>query len=227
MSHTESMKKGPPYALIPVPTVASEGKDDFREKMCFEMASAHNAFIRGINNAYEKAPRILPEDEHAFAGYCLAMLGLIHHHHDAEEEIFFPLFSTVVAVNQNVEQHAAMHAPMEALQEYMKGVQAGPVKYDGQEMPTVAPEHLRKLNKADMDAAIKKQIEQLSMSSLTIDFPWMLGHADTANYPNWPEAPNAFKWTIKNIISRWYGSYWKFSPFDLYGQPQNYIGKGI
>ncbi|KAF8647348.1 hypothetical protein AX16_006810 [Volvariella volvacea WC 439] len=245
MSNTDSIKKGPPYALIPVPTIPPEVKDDHRETMCYEMVQAHNAFIRGINNAYEKAVRVLPKDERAFAGYCIAMTAVIHHHHSSEEEIFFPFFSTVMKMDHNVEQHEAMHGPLDAFRDYMVGVQAGTEKYDGEkarelllafaeplvphlheEIPTVAPEILRKLDRAGMDAIIQKHQEKIKEVSITEGFCWMMGHLDLVNYPNWPPVPSFIKFIVKHFASRWYSSYWKFSPCDFSGKPQNYVGNG-
>jgi len=83
------------------------------------MAPTHNVFIHAINSIWRNAPLVKPEDEHAFAGYSLCCLAAVHNHHHSEETFLFPFFQTKLDMTHNIEQHEALHAGMDILEEYM------------------------------------------------------------------------------------------------------------
>ncbi len=61
-----------PYSLCDVPTVVGE-PGDYAESFYWDMAITHNCYLRGFNSAYINAPKVTPEDETSFMGYCLVV----------------------------------------------------------------------------------------------------------------------------------------------------------
>ncbi|KAF8647338.1 hypothetical protein AX16_006800 [Volvariella volvacea WC 439] len=245
-SATVNAPKGAPYALLTIPHIPDDLKADHRETFYYEMSQIHNTFIRGVNSIWEKAPLVLPKDEVAFAGYCLAMTLTIHDHHRGEEEIIFPFLSKYLSMEHNVEQHEAFQGFLDAFEGYMKGVQSKKEKYNAErvrellvaladplvqhlhdEIPTITPESLKKFEKVDVDAMIARHEEHIKAMSLPKAFCWVFSHTDQANYPNWPPIPGFLRWVVRNVASRRHSSYWKFSPIDFAGKPQQYIGNAV
>lgn len=61
-------------------------------------------------------------------------MGLIHQHHSAEEEFLFPEFEKKLgkgALHSNIDQHATFVPQIHDLEIYIKSVQSGTQKYDG------------------------------------------------------------------------------------------------
>ena len=103
------------------------------------MALAHNGILRGLNSIYLQATHIPPEDLDTirdFLTYCQCWCESMHHHHDAEEQVFFPsveLISDVQGLMQrNVEQHRAFTPGFDRFQEYARTCL--PQDYDGQKI---------------------------------------------------------------------------------------------
>lgn len=143
------------------------------------MAMAHNGIIRGLNSIYLQATA-LPEGDartvRDFLTYCQCWCESMHHHHDVEEESFFPAIEQLSSVpglmEQNVLQHAAFTPGFNAFHEY---VQKCSVKdYDGSEIRRLVEgfaepltlhlsdeiDTLRALNKFD-SARVRKAYDQL------------------------------------------------------------------
>lgn len=156
-----------PYPLISLPNAPflAVVSDDLAAYMAYDMILIHNVFIRAMNSIWRNAPLVKPEDEHAFAGYSLCFLAAVHDHHHGEESIIFPFFQTKLDMAHNREQHEALHAGMDVLEEYMNQVFIGTEKYDGEktrellkafadplvqhlhdEIPTISEEQLRLLD---------------------------------------------------------------------------------
>ena len=100
------------------------------------MALAHNGILRGLNSIYLQATHIPRQDLDAirdFLIYCQCWCESMHHHHDAEETVFFPdieLISDVRGVmERNVEQHRAFTPGFDRFQEYSRTCL--PQDYDG------------------------------------------------------------------------------------------------
>ena len=103
------------------------------------MALAHNGILRGLNSIYLQATHIPPQDLDAirdFLTYCQCWCESMHHHHDAEEQVFFPsieLISDVKGIMQrNVEQHRAFTPGFESFQEYARTCR--PQEYEGRKI---------------------------------------------------------------------------------------------
>jgi hypothetical protein len=103
------------------------------------MSLAHNGIIRGLNSLYLQAPH-LPQHDVAtardFLTYCQCWSESMHHHHDAEEEIFFPAIESITGVaglmEQNIEQHRAFTPGFEAFERYCRT--CPPEEFDGQKL---------------------------------------------------------------------------------------------
>jgi hemerythrin-like domain-containing protein len=101
------------------------------------MSLAHNGIIRGLNSIYLQAPHI-PRSDLAtvrdFLTYCQCWGESMHHHHDAEEEVFFPFLAEITGVpgvmERNIEQHRAFTPGFEAFQEYARTCR--PEEYSGE-----------------------------------------------------------------------------------------------
>ena len=104
-----------------------------------EMAYAHNGVIRGLNAIYLQAPHV-PRNESTtvrdFLIYCQCWCESMHHHHDVEEETFFPAVERVAKspglMEHNVEQHRAFTPGFEAFYEYVRVCKTG--DYEGQKI---------------------------------------------------------------------------------------------
>lgn len=71
-----------------------------------------------------------------FLIYCQCWSESMHHHHDAEEAIFFPEIEKITNITgvmeQNIEQHRAFTPGFDEFYEYCKT--CPPKKYDGQKL---------------------------------------------------------------------------------------------
>ncbi|EXJ70489.1 uncharacterized protein A1O5_06558 [Cladophialophora psammophila CBS 110553] len=100
------------------------------------MALAHNGILRGLNSIYLQATHIPREDLAAicdFLTYCQCWGESMQHHHDAEEEVFFPSIEQISGVqgimDRNIEQHRAFTPGFDLFQEYART--CPPQDYDG------------------------------------------------------------------------------------------------
>ena len=103
------------------------------------MALAHNGIIRGLNSIYLQAPHIPTKDLSViqdFLTYCQCWCESMHHHHDAEENEFFPNIELITnskgLMERNVEQHRAFTPGFDAFHEYSRTCRAE--DYDGQKL---------------------------------------------------------------------------------------------
>jgi hemerythrin-like domain-containing protein len=95
------------------------------------MSCIHNVFIRALNSLWVNATLVKPADQLGFAGYASTLCEILHCHHHGEEDIVFPFLEKQVSMQENVAQHAAMLAGLDAFAEYMKNVANGSEEYDG------------------------------------------------------------------------------------------------
>lgn len=108
--------------------------------VCIEMANVHNLLLRGLNSIYNQAPFVtLPADISDLMLYTTAWADTIHHHHSAEETLFFPRIEALAkAAGQdcnmagNVAQHQGFEAGMAEMVRWAKRVGSGEVKYDAE-----------------------------------------------------------------------------------------------
>jgi hypothetical protein len=103
------------------------------------MALAHNGIIRGLNSIYLQAlhiPSSSPSTVRDFLIYCQCWCESMHHHHDSEEQLFFPDIEKITGIaglmEGNVEQHRAFTPGFEAFHAYAKSCL--PEDYDGEKV---------------------------------------------------------------------------------------------
>lgn len=101
------------------------------------MALAHNSFFRGLNAIYLQAPFIrLPNDVSDFLVYCQCWFEMVSHHHDKEEEMFFPAIAKYSndkgIMDANIEGHKAFHEGLEKFGTYAHTTKFD--NYDGLEL---------------------------------------------------------------------------------------------
>lgn len=116
----------PPWADQPYTLISTHpfSKDTSHSAyyVATQMALAHNSILRGLNAIYIQAPHIPRDAIQDFLTYCQCWCESMHHHHDGEEEKFFPSIEKISGVKglmeKNVEQHRAFTPGFEAFQEY-------------------------------------------------------------------------------------------------------------
>ena len=150
------------------------------------MALAHNGILRGLNSIYLQAMHIPPQDLVAirdFLTYCQCWAESMHHHHDAEEDNFFPSIAQISEVpgimERNIEQHRAFTPGFELFQQYAQT--CPPKDYDGSKVRSLIDgfadpltrhlhdevESLRALNVYDSERVRKayKELEKILMAT--------------------------------------------------------------
>jgi hemerythrin-like domain-containing protein len=155
------------------------------------MALAHNGILRGLNSIHIQAPNIPKTDLTAirdFLTYCQCWSESMHHHHDAEEENFFPNIESITCVaglmQRNVEQHRAFTPGFEQFQEYCQT--CDPKAYDGAKLRALVEafaepltqhlhdevETLRALDKYDSERIRQayKQLEKILMNTDNVSY---------------------------------------------------------
>jgi len=122
------------------------------------MALAHNGIIRGLNSIYLQAPHIPDSDLPTirdFLTYCQCWCESMHHHHDAEETVFFPSIEQITGVQgimeQNIEQHRGFTPGFDRFQEYAQTCASN--DYDGM--------NIRSLIQAFADQLIRHLNEEI------------------------------------------------------------------
>ncbi|KAM6501083.1 hypothetical protein JOM56_004097 [Amanita muscaria] len=231
-----------PYTLIDTPAGVAYNHLDVLNHFWLDMALAHNVFLRFLNNIHEIAAKIKPGDESAFAGYCKTGIDLIHLHHKGEEEILFRHLSNRLDMSGNIHEHGEFQGGLDAFYQYMKAVFNKQEEYDAEktislfrsfgdslakhlrdEIPTIQPEQLKEFEKSELDAMMKEHEEYVKKkSSLFLVLPWCLSHHNSQDRPDWPPLPGPLLWIARNVGGLKHPSYWKFSPYDMKGNPKQY-----
>ena len=112
------------------------------------MAVSHNVYIRGINAIYLQSEGVKTlEDKKNFLQYCRFWVESVTHHHDAEEEHFFPALDKLPGMEGlmdiNIEQHKAFHPGLEKLDKYVS--ETKPEDYDGKVLKEIVNSFADKL----------------------------------------------------------------------------------
>ncbi len=200
------------------------------------MALAHNGIIRGLNSIYLQSTH-LPQDktiQRDFLIYCQCWCESMHHHHDAEEENFFPNIEKISGVEglmqQNVDQHAAFTPGFEDFQKYAQTCK--PEDYDGQKLRSLVEafaepltrhlndeiDTLRALDKYDSEKVRQayKGLEKLLMATDNQRIaPLVFGTADRSfegGMHDFPSVPFFVPYVIHYAFGRKYHGAWRFNP---------------
>lgn len=104
-----------------------------------QMALAHNGILRGLNSIYLQAMQIPREDMDTirdFLIYCQCWCESMHHHHEAEETVFFPSIERISGddgiMKSNIAQHQAFTQGFDRFTKHCKACL--PKDYDGQKI---------------------------------------------------------------------------------------------
>ncbi|KAI5209961.1 hypothetical protein E4T39_00541 [Aureobasidium subglaciale] len=214
-----------PYALI-----------DTRQ-FSQDISLAHNGITRGLNSIYLQAPN-LPAGNTTVARnfliYCQCWSESKHHHHDAEEAIFFLEIESITNIKgvmeQNVEQHRAFTPDFDDFYEYSKTCQ--PKEYDGRKMqalveafaePLIRHLHdeidiLRALDKC-ISEKIRQAYRRFEKSLMATDnyriAPLVFGTADRSfegGMHDFPAVPFFVPYVINYVFGMRSCGVWRFDP---------------
>ncbi|KAF7336752.1 Hemerythrin domain-containing protein [Mycena venus] len=227
-----------PFSLIARPP--GDWKNIF-DNQAIDMSIAHNMFIRGINAIYAQAEGINEEQVKPFTFFCVAFLGMLHHHHQIEETLLFPFFETKLGLHtmdHNVEQHHAFMDGLDDLETYLKGVQSGTETYSGKtiiqkldafadtlvehlrdEIPTLESSKMRaaftEKDLKDLEAAVGSRVMKEVSLVTTLPLGLICHDKSTASY--FPPLPGPIMWVVKYGLFRLHSDAWAFGPCDVNG----------
>ncbi|KAJ7511315.1 hypothetical protein B0H11DRAFT_1954698 [Mycena galericulata] len=235
-----------PYPLLEMPPGDFTNMFDYQ---AINMAAAHNTFIQGINAMIFHARTVTAEKVQPFIIFSLAVVDIIHHHHDMEETFLFPALEEKLGggtLSQNVAQHGEFVPQLRELKEYLEGVKAGGTPYDGallvqmidsfgdtmvahlhDEIPTLESSRMRaaftEQELRDIDAAFMKLAMQKIDFYTALPLSVVCGNPAT---PWFPPFPLPLKWATRWWFARRHSAAWEFGPLDLYGNPRAHFVDG-
>ncbi|GJE89575.1 hypothetical protein PsYK624_056790 [Phanerochaete sordida] len=93
--------------------------EDIYQAQYWEMAGAHACLINGLLSVYEQATEIPKDKEQDFIGYALLWCATMNHHHDWEEELYYPMFAPTFDTSFIVAEHETFHDGAVAFEEYL------------------------------------------------------------------------------------------------------------
>ncbi|KAF2164693.1 hypothetical protein M409DRAFT_25086 [Zasmidium cellare ATCC 36951] len=222
-----------PYSLI---STQSFSKDTSHAAyyVATQMALAHNGLIRGLNAIYIQAPHIPKDAIQDFLTYCQCWCETMHHHHDGEEENFFPNIERITGVKglmeRNVQQHRAFTPGFEAFQEYADKCRVE--EYEGAKVRSLIEgfaeplsqhlheeiDTLRALDKYD-SARVRQAYKDLEKIEMAGDGyrngPLVFGTADRSfegGVHNFPPVPFFIPYIMHYVLERRHRGAWRFNP---------------
>lgn len=125
------------------------------------MALAHNLIIRFLNSIYLQSTGVTKQTDIAdFLFYCQAWCGLVHEHHNGEEQKFFPLIEASIGekgiMDSMIEEHRAFDAGFDVFQKHV--IETKPVDYNGEKIRSLINNFAGPLV-AHLHAEIKKLVK--------------------------------------------------------------------
>ncbi|KAJ3530561.1 hypothetical protein NMY22_g8518 [Coprinellus aureogranulatus] len=203
-----------PFPIIPLPSYpyTAPVADDPANNTAGEMSLVHNVIIRSFNAIWHNASIVSPKDVPAFIAYSKAALAMLHEHHETEEKVVFPVFAReglAEMVEENVGQHKAFHDAMEELDQFLTNVERKPAEYNAEklkqildtlggplvkhlheEITTLQPENLNKIDRKVLDQLCIDVEEHLkAQGGFTTLLPFMMTGHKSADAPAWPPYP--------------------------------------
>lgn len=220
-----------------------------------QMASVHNMILRGLNSILRQAQYVpdaskprkyVPKGVQDLLIYVHAWAKTLEHHHDTEENIFFPLVEEetgIVGLMDDLEvEHEEFHDGLIALRNYLARVIETPRDYRWKTMRTIingfAPaltnhlyaeiDFLLAMEKFNSDGLrrcwdeTEKAATRVEDSRVMYDmFPFILGNCDRTyeGGNSFPEMPKAMRYGIKHWFSKRHQGAWRFNCCDFSGRP--------
>jgi hemerythrin-like domain-containing protein len=211
------------------------------------MAQIHNAIIRALNSIYNQCTAVKSGSKDAvdFLKYCQFFHGALHHHHDVEEETFFPDIEKLAGkpgmMEANVEQHKEFEEGLENFRFYV--CETSPENYDGQRLKDIIDsfgkileKHLHDeiptlLSLHHLDAKKMKQVwaraEKAAQANndLFKDAPITFGCVDRTfkvdGLPaNFPPVPFFIPYLVHYVFSGRHAGAWRFNPCTFFKAPR-------
>ncbi|KAI5474505.1 hypothetical protein MNV49_003128 [Pseudohyphozyma bogoriensis] len=194
------------FPLVPLPEAPSTRPFDTCAR---DMANAHNMMIQALCRIYDLAPVVKQGDEVAFARYASLFVKMVKHHHDMEEDIMFPVLSTLPShkhsVEHNIEQHRLFDVGFHKFKTYVDEVADGKAKYHGAELrklvkgfanellehfndeiATIAPEVLAQYDAEHINTMLRdvgRSVAQFNRAGFTTMLPFTLTLLDFSRTP--------------------------------------------
>ncbi|KAF2742619.1 hypothetical protein M011DRAFT_472079 [Sporormia fimetaria CBS 119925] len=247
-----------PFGILSTPEKPSDDNPHAAIYIATEMTLSHNVLIRGLNSIYRQGPFLPPPSSPSFLAtdityflfFTQAWVKIVHHHHGAEETVFFPELEKFTgdgdAMKGNKEEHERFHAGLEKLDEYVRNVKAEDWRWERQkeimdEFCGVLYGHLKgevetllALEKYDSVGlrGIWKKTEDKAKGDIKLPgmfdtiLPMVLGCADKT-YEGGRHAFPPFPFFVPYLIDWWFAGYhrgaWRFCPCDMYGRPRELL----
>ncbi|CAG7849990.1 SubName: Full=Uncharacterized protein {ECO:0000313/EMBL:CCA67289.1} [Serendipita indica DSM 11827] len=135
---------------------------DVIAKLRWEMSGVHTFLLDGVQNAYNLADTIPPNEHQNFAFYCYCITQNIDRHHHVEEEHIFPQLEPEFKTDV-IDEHAAFHQTLADLDDYLRQVLG--IQEQNPDMDTISPKFKKGI---PYDAEkLKRYLEQLSGPLIT------------------------------------------------------------
>lgn len=152
--------------------------------MALDMNVVHNLILRTINAIYLQCVNVSTrgseQDVKEFVTFSREWASSLDEHHRTEETTIFPQIEEMTGqpglMAANVDQHAAFHDGLARFDEYLKGVQEGAEKFDGQKLRSVIDSFMGELRKHLSDEIVTllalsqyKDVDWATWFSKTLD----------------------------------------------------------
>jgi len=223
-----------------LPIVQGDYKDTF-DLQAIRMCLIHNVVIRGYNSIIYYSGAVKPDTKEfqSFLEYCVLVNEFLHHHHAAEEEIWFPLLEVKLgagALSVNVEGHKTFGEPLHAFEELVGSLKEKKVAFEvgvfrqavyafmeplqqhlAEEIQTIRSDILRKAGiTAEELASFSRKIEEEALTTfdLSRDLQVLYINGDSVNGAWFPEIPALINFYVKYIIWYKHSDLWAFGSCD-------------
>ncbi|KAJ3478350.1 hypothetical protein NLI96_g9818 [Meripilus lineatus] len=111
-----------------VPSSGPQPKDIYKAQH-WEMAGAHAFLVNALLSVYEQAPSVPEEKTIDFVGYALQWVAAMHHHHEWEETIYYPLFNPKFDTSFIVAEHESFSSDVNNFEDYLVSCLPAGTKY--------------------------------------------------------------------------------------------------
>ncbi|KAH8804650.1 hypothetical protein F5884DRAFT_754250 [Xylogone sp. PMI_703] len=244
-----------PFKLIETPNKVRHDKGEKEtgsSHAATEMALVHNVLIRALNAIYLQAQNIdadNKQDVEDFTGFISSWSLTLRAHHDAEEEVAYPILNKDIGIENymepNIEQHRAFEPGLKAFDDYIQSVKEGKEKYNGarirelvDDFAPVLVSHLteevdfisslekfedkinwKKYEKDTADRAVKA-------ANTEFEVPLMVTNMDFTfekgvHEKHWPPWPWFAGFMFRWVFIPKHKGYWRFSTCDSKGMPKD------
>ncbi|KAG8908134.1 hypothetical protein FRB99_000162 [Tulasnella sp. 403] len=227
------------FKCLPIPP---GNIDDIFELQAIRMAILHNIIIRSYNSILYYSGQVKPgtKEYNAFLAYCAIANMFVHHHHEHEEDLYFPFLESKLGTGKmsgNVSGHDNFRRPFAAFEDLLADLQSGKVQWDpakfretiysfteplfehlGEEIDTlradVLREHFTKEDFVPFEKAMEKRV--MESTSLPRDPPLLFINGDGVNGAWFPPMPPPVTWVVKNVLWHFNAPRWQFGSCDKF-----------